>query len=118
VYQPILEQMSNSGPEFGGFIGVEGSMINSISYWLVTILFHKSLHIAMLYADPFNCIDDPCHLTWLLRDNSRTFLPYVHDTSCANGKIFEEIQAGDPMFKDCPYNFDKTSHFHLKWVEV
>lgn len=52
--------------------------------------------------DPFDCVEDPCHLTWLLRDTNRTFLPFIWDAACANGTLFDDIQPDDPMFKDCP----------------
>lgn len=53
-------------------------------------------------VDPFDCFLDPCHLTWLLRDNNRSLLPFVDGASCADGRRFEDIHPNDEMFVNCP----------------
>jgi len=101
VYQAILEQMANLGDlEDGGFINVEGSTATPFLFHFNMNYFHLVQNTFFL-IDGFDCIEDPCHLTWLLRDN-RHFLPFVWNAACANGTLFEDIQPDDPMFKDCP----------------
>lgn len=98
VYLPILEQMVNyeGNVEDRGFFEVGGS-INTKSLVCLYVVSNFSLNC----VDPFDCVDDPCHLTWLLRDNNRTFLQFIYNAACANGTLFEDILPDDPMFRGC-----------------
>lgn len=54
-----------------------------------------------LFADPFNCDDDPCHLSWLLKDNQK-FLSAILNGTCASGTPFKDL---DPtIFISCDSN--------------
>ena len=53
-------------------------------------------------TDPFDCISDPCHLSWLLRDHPRYASLYVDGAFCEDGRPFSSIKPDDPMFEGCP----------------
>ena len=53
----------------------------------------------LVLKDPIDCVSDPCHLAWLIRDN-RNLLKVVDGATCSNGTGFEEL---DPDgFQNCP----------------
>ena len=44
----------------------------------------------LLFLDPFDCVTDSCHLTWLIRDNPQ-FLANAQLGKCSNGTAFTEL---------------------------
>ena len=52
-----------------------------------------------MYADKIDCVSDPCHLAWLIRDN-RNLLKVVGNGRCTDGKRFEDIDP-NTFFSSC-----------------
>ena len=42
------------------------------------------------FLDPIDCVEDPCHLAWLVRDNP-ILLNAVPDAQCANGTSLKSL---------------------------
>ena len=42
------------------------------------------------FLDPIDCVEDPCHLAWLVRDNP-ILLNAVPDAQCANGTSLKNL---------------------------
>lgn len=58
--------------------------------------------MVLLIVDPIDCDSDPCHLTWLLREN-RHYLNLIHNGKCLNGLSFGDVNS-EPMLENCPVN--------------
>ena len=43
-----------------------------------------------IVSDPVDCESDPCHLSWLIRDN-RHLLKAIYHGTCLNGTRFEDL---------------------------
>lgn len=52
----------------------------------------------VLYADPFDCYSDPCHLAWLLRDN-RHLLDRLLSGQCEDFTYLSKLPI--EMFEEC-----------------
>ena len=48
---------------------------------------------AINYADPIDCVSDPCHLAWLVRDNP-TLLKATPGVECSNGTQVKDLNPG------------------------
>ena len=55
----------------------------------------------MLYfKDPINCVNDLCHLSWLIQDNRRLLKALNSIASCSNGTLFTQLDRNG--FTNCP----------------
>ena len=57
----------------------------------------------MFILDPFDCVSDLCHLSWLIRDNP-DLLKSVTGGRCSNGTKFEQLNPNG--FNNCLVNFN------------
>ena len=92
VFQRVLELMD---PFNSSFIDLSGS-----KYSIEVQIINLTEIVKLIYADLIDCDSDPCHLTWLLRDN-RHFLNRVHNAKCSDGVSFEEINHKINKFEIC-----------------
>ena len=58
----------------------------------------------MIFKGSFDCVTEPCHLAWLIRDN-RHLLQTVHNGRCLNGTRFEDLDTNTicPLTVLCMY---------------
>ena len=58
----------------------------------------------MLYfKDPINCVNDLCHLSWLIQDNRRLLKALNSIASCSNGTLFTQLYRNG--FTNCSLHF-------------
>ena len=53
--------------------------------------------------DPYNCMTDPCHLAWIVRDHPNYFeMIRGEDLMCENGVPMKELaKSNKDFFKRC-----------------
>ena len=71
----------------------------SISDIFDRIIYNFLKNVVSFTSDPFDCVSDPCHLAWLIRDN-RQLLDQVPAARCSNGVAFKDLDVS--QFNDCP----------------
>jgi hypothetical protein len=63
------------------------------------LILKTSNWVFELNTDAFDCVNDPCHLAWLVRDN-RNLLSTVQQGKCSNGSSFDQLDVNE--FQNCP----------------
>ena len=101
VFRPVLEQMLEIYCAYC-FVQLDESkyIFLCVFLFISSYIYSKLLLLNQLIIDPFDCKNDPCHLTWILRDNTK-FLRKVSGT-CSDGRSFSSIKPSDEMFIGCP----------------
>ena len=86
VYQSVLEQIEPfcGSPICNALVVITDSKLRNGNLW---VSFEVNYRFA---ADPIDCESDPCHLTWLVRDNRHLLNP-IADGRCSNGTRFDDL---------------------------
>jgi len=85
VFQPVLEKMRLYGRVPFAAIQMDNSKIIFLSFKTFDQIkqFYQNI-------DPIDCDADPCHISWLIRDN-RLLIENIFGGSCSNGDFLADL---------------------------
>ena len=73
----------------GSYVDIESSIKQ------LDNLFDKfNNDITTYHSAPIDCVTDPCHMAWLIRDN-RNLLSAIGFATCADGTPFGQLSANN-----------------------